>query len=234
MSLQTRSGADHDSVALNTLDLSRALRPLDSAHILMLAEVWAAWPPILVARGSLLLVDGYMRVAAAQRIGVTRLPVIWIDGDDAELLVRAVAANILHGLPLTMARRKEAAGQLFELYPEWASRRIAVCCGLSEATVRRMPRPGASTTQPDARRIGRDGKTYPLTNERQDHARRMLVEDRGRSDRDIARAAGVSPDTVGALRRRLTAGPVVQPPRGWRIRLYAAWRAFARLLRRHG
>jgi ParB-like chromosome segregation protein Spo0J len=214
---------------LDRLDDSLSLRPLDAAHVLVLTGVLDLCPPIVVQRGSCRVLDGRHRAAAAAALGRDTIAVQWVDGDEATLLEAAISANSLHGLPLTHAQRKAAAARLLDLAPDWSNRRVARACGLSEATVRRMPRPGASATQVDTR-TGSDGKAYPTTGAAVETARALLASEPHSSDRAIARAAGVSPTTVGRLRR--TARPAkTRATRGrWLRRLLRVLAVLRRLL----
>jgi ParB-like chromosome segregation protein Spo0J len=186
-------------VTLGDLDGGGRLRPPDADHVLALSQVLDECPPITAHRGTMRLVDGHMRADAAHLLGRCSLPVVWIDGDDASLLEAAVSANSRHGLPLTHLQRKDAARKLLTEAPHWSTRRVARACGLPEATVRRM-RPPASLTQVD-RRVGSDGKAYPIRSSAHQQSRALLGSAPELSDRAIARATGLSPTTIGRLRR---------------------------------
>ena len=188
---------------------SLSLRPVDAAHVLVLTGVLDLCPPIVVDRGSCRVLDGRHRASAAAALSRDTIAVRWVDGDEAILLEAAVSANSQHGLPLTHAQRK-AAGRLLELAPDWSNRRVARACGLSEATVRRMPRPSASTTQVDTR-TGSEGKAYPTTGDVAETARALL----GPGDR---------PRGGAVTDHRRPAAPNRTTPRnaGWERRLAAA------------
>ena len=227
MTRTSPEGTPVEYVALDHLDPAERLRPADPEHVLSLSQVLDDCPPITAHRGTMRLVDGHMRVDAARLLGRPRLPVVWIDGDDAAVLEAAVTANSRHGLPLTQSERKEAARRLMVEAPHWSTRRIARACGLPEATVRRM-RPPASPTQVDTR-IGTDGKAYPISSSAHQAARTMLESAPEASDRAIARATGLSPTTIGRLRR---AAPPSGPSKIPRARvLTAARRLLGALLR---
>jgi hypothetical protein len=212
-------------VEITRLDRSRPLRELNLAHVRMLVGVLDACPPVVVQAGTLRVVDGHMRIAAAELQGRTRVPVQWVQGDDAELVELAATANSRHGLPLTAAERKTTAHHLLVVVPGWSNRRIARACGISEATVRRSRRPSASPAPLDTR-VGIDGKTYPVSKVAHQAARDLLTSCPGQSDRAIARATGLSPTTVGRLRRDAH----TQPPRSHSHWL-RPWRAALRWLR---
>lgn len=211
---QPTTYAEPPHVHLDRLGDSLNLRPLHAAHVLVLAGVLDLCPPIVVERGSCRVLDGRHRAAAAAALGRDTIAVRWVDGDEAILLEAAVSANSEHGLPLTHAQRKAAAGRLLDLAPDWSNRRVARACGLSEATVRRMPRPGASTTQVDTR-TGSDGKVYPITGDAVESARALLASEPHSSDRAIARATGLSPTTVGRLRRTARPANAQSVRGGW-------------------
>lgn len=212
----TVEGMDHHEdgagwVSLDDLHLTLRLRPELPAQVRRLVAMLDDCPAILVERESCVLVDGHMRVAAARVLGRTRLPVTWTSGTQAGLLEQAVIANGRHGVALSTAQRKAAAARLLDSAPGWSNGRIAKACGISEPVVRRLPRPGPSPTGVDSR-LGADGKTYPQGRGAQDAARVLLAEHPETPDRAIARAAGLSPTTVGRLRKRAsTDGPGPMP-----------------------
>ncbi len=65
----------------------------------------------------------------------------------------------------------QRAAEAVAAHPEKSNRAIAEEIGPSEATVRRARDTGASVTQVDEKRIGRDGKTYSLEHGRKQVAR---------------------------------------------------------------
>lgn len=189
-----------DPIEITQLDRTRPLRALDRAHVAVLAGVLDSCPPIVVQVGTLRVVDGHMRVAAAELLGRATLPVRWVHGGEARLVELAATANSRHGLPLTAAERKDAARRLLDVAPGWSNRRVAKTCGISEASVRRLRCPPASPAHVD-KRIGIDGKAYPTSTRAPQAARELLASVPRASDRAIARTTGVSPTTVGRLRR---------------------------------
>lgn len=210
-------------ITLDDLKLTLQLRPELAAQVRRLAKVLDDCPPILVARDSFVLVDGFMRVTAARACGRTRLPVTWTSGTGAELLEQAIIANARHGVPLSMAQRKAGAARLLEAAPGWSNGRIAKACGVSESVVRRLPRPGPSPTDVDSplprpgpspteHRLGADGKLYPVAHGAQDAARALLAAHPESSDRVIAQTARLSATTVGRLRRQVAAGEPGRTP----------------------
>jgi hypothetical protein len=190
----------------------------------VLAGVLDACPPVVVQAGTLRVIDGHMRIAAAEHLGRTSVPVQWVQGDDAELMELAATTNCRHGLPLTASQRKATAQHLLVVAPGWSNRRIARACGISEANVRRSRRPPASPTPLDTR-VGLDGKAYPMSKVAHQAARDLLASCPRPSDRAIARATGLSPTTVGCLRRDAR----TEPPRS-RSHWLRPWRAALRWL----
>lgn len=92
-------------------------------------------PPILVQRSTMRVIDGMHRVRAAQFRGETAIPVTFFEGDDSEVFLRAVDANIKHGLTLSLTDREAAADRILVDYPHWSDRTVAAASGLSRTTV---------------------------------------------------------------------------------------------------
>jgi hypothetical protein len=225
-------------VELDSLCLSVTLRPADDDHVRALTAVISRVPPILVHRGTGLVLDGQMRVLAARAAGLGALPVEWVD-DEVTGWLRAIASNSTHGLPLTNRQRAAAARRVLELHPEWSNRRIAESCGVDEATVRRarphLERPGAALPHLDARR-SRDGSRHPVDSRgRREAAQRALAANPNLSNAEVARRVGLSPTTVAAVRRALS---ITAPPKReahrlrWRVP-GTSRRRFPRRLWRH-
>jgi ParB-like chromosome segregation protein Spo0J len=164
-------------------------------------------PPIIVRRATMQVIDGMHRLTAAQLRHQDTVAVRFFDGTAEEAFVLAVAANIAHGLPLTLGDRKAAAARILEMYPSWSDRMIASTAGLSHPTVAAIRRcPTGKTFQLDSR-LGRDGKARPLSS---DDGRRAAAEviraDQSKSLREIAKEAHVSRGTVQNVRARLEQG----------------------------
>jgi ParB-like chromosome segregation protein Spo0J len=191
--------------------MGRCLRhgPLDRQHVLRLVETSDQWPPLLVNRSDLTVIDGWHRLAAATELALDTIAVEFFDGSETDGLVEALRRNASHGLPLTLNERKSAARQLLMTRPEWSDRGIGKLCGLAAGTVRAV-RAVASESAPIVqleRRVGRDGRTRPA---RPAEQRRRIVEalrdSPGASARSIAVRIGASPATVRAVSEQL------QPP----------------------
>lgn len=181
----------------------------DLEHIQTLADAPGELPPIIVRRADMRVVDGMHRLRAARLRGDTRIAVRFFDGDDKDAFVLAVRANVAHGLPLSLADRKVAAELIITSHPHWSDRVIAGVSGLSAATIARVRR-ARPELEPPAR-VGQDGKVRPVNGmERRRVARAILLAEPTLSLREVARRAGISPETARSVRRRLSHGP--QPP----------------------
>ena len=199
------------------------MRPLDEGHVTVLAEIAERWPPILVSAGSMLVLDGAHRVAAARKLGLTSIDAVLFDGDDRDAFAEAVQRNNAHGLPLTLAERRNAAARILDEHAEWSDRAIAQICALDHKTVGKIRgrdgnrRPSGELHQL-AERVGRDGRRRPVNPlALRTRILEALAQEPGASLRAIARRVGASPETVRDVRARLGRGedPV---PAGLRTR----------------
>jgi hypothetical protein len=94
------------------------------------------WPEILVSpdgSGRYVVIDGFHRYEAASRLGTPLLRCRVVVGAGYP---DAVAANVSHGLPLSMADRKDAARWYAAQYPNLSYREIGRRVGLSDKTVK--------------------------------------------------------------------------------------------------
>jgi ParB-like chromosome segregation protein Spo0J len=174
-------------------------------HIRALADVNAELPPIIVRRNDMRVIDGMHRLRAARLRGESEIAVRFFDGDDDEAFVLAVRTNVTHGLPLSLADRKAAAQQIVASHGHWSDRRIATTAGLSAATVARIRRERAEPTP--TIRVGNDGRVRPVNSlERRRVARAILLAEPQLSLREVARRAGISPETARSVRSRLPEG----------------------------
>ncbi len=184
----------------------------DVAHVRRLQEVVDDLPPIVVHRGTMRVVDGVHRLRAARLAGRDTVQVIFHEGGEESAFVRAVEANVRHGLPLSVMERRAAAAKIMAFHPEWSDRRVAAVAGLSARTVADVRATGDGEARRETR-LGRDGRARPLdaaTGRRT--AGRLLLERPGASLREVARIAGISPETVRDVRDRLARGEDVVPP----------------------
>ncbi|MER5963210.1 transcriptional regulator [Streptomyces sp. NPDC002057] len=209
-----------DQRQASTFDIDiRTLRPADSprftidqAHVRALAESEAEFPPILVHRATLRVVDGMHRVRAAELRNRRTIGARWFEGDEHAAFLLAVESNTRHGLPLSAAERKEAALRIIRSHPHWSDRSIAERTGWNATGVGALRR---SVADPEARpeaRVGRDGRVRPATAaEGRRVAAEVIEENPATSLREIARRAGISVGTARDVRHRLAQGRPAVP-----------------------
>lgn len=186
----------------------------DKAHIARLAETEAPLPPILVDRRTMRVVDGMHRLMAASLQGRETIDVVFFDGGDADLFLRAVQENIAHGLPLTHADRRAAAERIVATHPHMSDRAIGQAAGLAAKTVAAIRKRSTEESPESNVRVGRDGRVRPLdSSDARRHAAELLTGHPEASLRDVARAAGISPATVLDVRKRLDRGDSPVPER---------------------
>jgi ParB-like nuclease domain len=219
-----RGGGDLHTVPVSSLTAgySPRLNGEDAQHVRLLAQAEASWPPILVQRVTMRVIDGMHRLRAAQLLGHATIDVRFFDGTEAEVLVAAVKANTGHGLPLTLADREAAASRVIALLPRQSDRWIAEATGLAPGTVaalRRRSSAGSASSATSAgdvasgTRVGRDGRERPVDiADRRRMAEDAILQHPDASLRMIARMVGLSPGTVRDVRQRVSRGedPVVR------------------------
>lgn len=196
-------------VDLHTLVTDNPARSseVDQDHVLALTESGAELPPIVVHRATRRVIDGVHRLHAARERGERRIRVRYFDGDDADAFVLGVNANVEHGLPLSLADRKRAARRIIRSHPQWADRVIAAATGLAPGTVAAIRDIPTSDSGKAESRVGRDGKIRPLNGTRGRRAAAELIAKYPEASlREIAAAAGLSPETVRDVRRRVRRG----------------------------
>ncbi len=175
-------------------------------------------PPVIVHRATMKVIDGTYRVGAARLQRRDTIATRFFDGSAEEAFILAVAANINHGMPLTLKERKFAAIRILGMYTDWSDRMIADATGLSHptvATIRRKQSGGKNFHL--NKRIGRDGKTYPPT-----VSHRAAVQptrtDQNASMHETARrggaAAGTADDNDERPRPHQSVEPMVAISRG--------------------
>lgn len=152
------------SLPIASLHVGDSLRQkgVDNHHACLLAESEGKLPPILVHRWTMRVIDGAHRLRAAELTGREVIAVEFFDGDEDEAFVRAVQANVRHGLPLTLADRTAAATRIVRTHPDWSDRRIAGLAGLSPKTVGAVRARSTEEIPQSAVRVGRDGKARHL------------------------------------------------------------------------
>ncbi|HEY6787751.1 MAG TPA: ParB/RepB/Spo0J family partition protein, partial [Trebonia sp.] len=212
--------ADFTTVAVPVPVLS--LRPADSprlngedkAHIARLTETETPLPPILVDRRTMRVIDGMHRLMAASLQGHEAIDVIFFDGSDADVFLRAVQENVAHGLPLSQADRRAAAVRIIASHPHMSDRAIGHSVGLAAKTVAAIRKSSSEEMPQSNARVGRDGKVRPLdSGVGRRRAAELLEQQPEASLRDVARAAGISPATVLDVRKRLERGESPVPER---------------------
>lgn len=184
-------------------------------HIELLATV-KNFPPILVHRRTMRVIDGMHRLRAAQLRGDQTIAVTFFEGDDAAADLCSIETNVKHGLPLSRADREAAAGRVLTLYRQWSDRAVANATGLSPTTVSAIRRRLFSSAEQEASRIGRDGRFRPVDGSAgRERASAIIARKPDASLRNIAADAGVSIGTARDVRARLRDGrsPVLRPPR---------------------
>ncbi|MEU6066705.1 ParB/RepB/Spo0J family partition protein [Streptomyces sp. NPDC047082] len=205
-------------VELSSLRLSDSPRLAGESpeHVQALMAAQNPLPPITVHRPTMRVIDGFHRLRVARLQGAQRIAVTFFDGDEAEAFVLAVRLNVTHGLPLALADRKRAAERIIASHPLWSDRKVASVTGISPGTVGDIRRRTEWEPSPQDRRIGQDGRFRPLDGSAgRTLAGELLSENPDMSLRQVARAAGISPETVRDVRNRLRNGesPVVPQER---------------------
>jgi hypothetical protein len=185
----------------------------DKEHIARLASMEAALPPVLVDRRSMRVIDGMHRLLAASVNGRGTIEVTFFDGSPQDAFLRAVEANVTHGLPLSQADRRAATERIIASHPHLSDRAVAQLAGLSAKAVGVIRRRLIAVPQVKAR-VGKDGKARPLNSlEGRRRAAEIIAAHPQASLREVARGAGVSPATVRDVRRRLECGEEPAPAR---------------------
>ena len=210
--LLSPSPADDADIALVPI---AALKPADSprldgvsaGHAQALAEMDGELPPILVQRRTMRVIDGMHRVDAARLRGEDLISARFFDGDDEDAFLVGVAANIKHGLPLSLADRRSAAARIIKLRPEASDRWIADLAGVAPKTVAAIRRRLPGVPRQLDRRIGRDGRLRPVSPaEGRRTASELLTAYPDSSLRQIANNAGISVNTARDVREKLRRG----------------------------
>lgn len=197
--------------SLSTADSPR-LSGADQEHVAALAAVQTPLPPITVHRPTMRIIDGLHRVRAAELRGQSKIAARFFDGDAADAFVLAVESNIAHGLPLTTADRKRAAGRIIGTHPQWSDRMIASVTGIAPGTVAEIRRQSQHGEAGRTSRIGQDGRVRPVSGaEGRRLASEIIAENPSLSLRQVARAARISPETVRDVRNRMMRGEDPQP-----------------------
>jgi hypothetical protein len=137
--------------------LSPRETPVATEHVRLLVDSIDRLPPISVHARSMAVIDGVHRVAAHRLVGRQRIAAILFDGDLRDALILAIRANVVHGLPLTLRERRQAAVQVLRAHPDRSDRWIATTCGLSHVTIGKI-RHASSHAGEGQPRSGQDGR----------------------------------------------------------------------------
>jgi ParB-like chromosome segregation protein Spo0J len=192
--------------ALRAADSPR-LGGIDADHSRALAEVRERLPPIIVKRRTMQVIDGMHRLSAAQLSGAEEITVLFFDGTDEDAFLLAVKANILHGLPLTLAERRAATSRIISTHPWLSDRVIAAVVGLAAKTVAGVRNLMGGEAPRTAARVGRDGRVRPLNAAGgRLLAAEVIAAHSEASLREVAERAGISLGTARDVRRRVRAG----------------------------
>jgi ParB-like chromosome segregation protein Spo0J len=176
-------------------------------HVELLAGAEQELPPIVVHRSTMRVIDGTHRLRAARLRGERTIAVRFYDGSEGDAFVLAVKLNIAHGLPLSLADRKRAAGRIIGSHPRWSDRMIASVAGISAKTVAEMRGRMEPDAARDLPRIGKDGRVRSVDGTMgRKVAYDLITRNPGLSLRQIAREAGISPETARDVRNRLNRG----------------------------
>jgi hypothetical protein len=160
------------------------------------------------------VIDGMHRLMAASLKGQETIDVVFFDGSEPDVFLRAVEENVTHGLPLTQADRRAAAERIIATHPQMSDRAIGKAAGLAAKTVAAIRKRSTGESLRSNVRVGRDGRIRPLDSS--DARRRAAAVLTGRPEaslRDVARIAGISPATVLDVRKRLERGESPVPQR---------------------
>ncbi|WP_237405176.1 ParB/RepB/Spo0J family partition protein [Actinacidiphila reveromycinica] len=186
----------------------------DKTHVLRLAAVETQLPPIMIDRRTMRVIDGIHRLMAASIKGQSYIDVEFFDGSREDAFLKAVEANVEHGLPLTQADRTAAALRILKSHPNMSDRAIAKSTGLGARAVAELRRSSESVPKLNFR-VGRDGKVRPLDAAKgRLRVAELIKENPEASLRQVARRAGVSPATALDVRRRLERGEKPVPSQG--------------------
>jgi hypothetical protein len=181
---------------------SPRLGGVNQEHVLMLAELGADLPPILVHRATMRVIDGMHRIFAAQLRGDDTIEVLYFDGDEDEAFVLGVRENIAHGLPLTLADRRAAARRILLIRPHWSDRSIAAKAGLSPKTVGSLRRQYSGDHGGAQSRIGRDGRRRQIKPQKMRELAGQIGEHPDTPLTEVAQSTGVPLQTARDVHQR--------------------------------
>ncbi|MCC9308442.1 helix-turn-helix domain-containing protein [Kitasatospora sp. RB6PN24] len=182
----------------------------DVDHVMRLAGLDTPFPPILVERRTMRVIDGTHRLLAAVLRSRESIEATFFDGPPEDAFLRAVEANVSHGLPLSLADRRTAVERIVITHPSLSDRAIARIAGVGAKMVAGIrKRSTAAVPQLDGRagRMGRDGRVRPVDAAAgRLRVAELIARHPQASVRELARIAGVSPATASDVRKRLREG----------------------------
>jgi ParB-like chromosome segregation protein Spo0J len=115
--------------------------------------------------GTVILADGFTRVAAAKRAELGAIPANIRPGTKRDAILVSIEENARHGSPLTLEERRDAVERLLE-DSEWrklSDRELGRRCGLDNKTVSKLRCSTAPATAGERRTVRRAGKTYEIS-----------------------------------------------------------------------
>ena len=114
------------------------------------------------------LSDGFLRLAAAEQLGIKKIEVEVRHGTQRDAILDAVGANADHGLRRTNKDRREAVSKLLndEEWRNWSSRVIAGYCRVSHTFVQQMRGKLSGNDCQIAIKARRNGKAYTIKTSR--------------------------------------------------------------------
>lgn len=116
-------------------------RKVDQPTVERYIEDWPLLPPITVFRlpdGRLLLVDGWHRLAAAERIPLAQVAAVIREGNYTAACDEAARANMASGRQLSKEERHEAIVRTYERHKPTTQQEVADLLGISQMTVSRV------------------------------------------------------------------------------------------------
>ncbi|WP_198953536.1 transcriptional regulator [Kitasatospora sp. CB01950] len=189
----------------------------DVEHVMRLADLDDHFPPILVERRTMRVIDGTHRLLAAILQGRETIAATYYDGPGGDAFLRAVERNVAHGLPLSPADRRAAVERILTTHPALSDRAIARIAGLGAKAVAAIRKRSTAAGAHLDSRVGRDGRVRPVdATAGRLRVAELVAENPEISVRDLARTASVSPGTASKVRQRLREGmgPLPSPPAG--------------------
>jgi hypothetical protein len=177
---------------------------VNEAHIRALAQIEGDLPAILVHKHTMRVIDGMHRLDAAKLRGQREISVEFFDGTEEAAFLRAVEANIAHGLPLSLEDRRAAAARIITTMPQMSDRAIAERTGLASMTVASVRRQTTADQSRSEVRIGGDGRRRPVNGaDGRRRAAEAITANPSAPLRKIAEIAGVSLGTAHTVKTKL-------------------------------